>query len=201
GGGYTPSTAFTTGLAAYNSTGSAVGTNDPMTWKQGLNSVIPYVDNVTNMLLTANTPQVEKPTFTKPMSLDTDYNVNPQIGTIRDAVNTGNKAIQDNTSSSNVARSNLTANKLAGAKEVNAILASKQNAETNLRNQQAQVTYQHQAMDAAKMDQYAAKNRVRANAIQGKISQNVAQGVDDYLRAEDNKAKEAYQNKQLDLEA
>lgn len=163
--------------------------------------LVPYADNLVNAFLTSRTPNVRKPNLQRSGRLNTAYNVNPQIGAVRDAVASTTNDIISNTSSSNVARNELAKVRLAGMRETNALLANKENIENQLKNQQVLNNQQIDASNLAKMDRHNEAQTMRELGIQSAISRNVTNAVEDYRSQEKEENMRRYQAQQLLIEA
>lgn len=164
-----------------------------------LNKVVPYIDNVVNLGLTAMTPKINKPNLQKAANLDTTVNVSPQLSSVRKAVDAGTQRIMTNTSSSASARNEANALSLRGADATSGILAQKENAETQLRNRNKLNKQQVTASNLAKLDRFDDKNLMRSDDIQGRLSANVADAVGDHIDRRNFEANIKFQDEQLDI--
>ncbi len=156
---------------------------------KGLQYIAPYIDNITNAILTANTPQIPKPLPYQNynnIQLKSNYDIRPQLN---DA-NTSRKAIQDSiaskTNSGSVYRAS--ANELYGQNqsiknrlynEKNLYEQEGQNKNTliNAEINQKNIDRGNQYVD--RMNQYNYQNMVRKDDIQSRISQNTANFTND----------------------
>jgi len=163
----------------------------------GLEAASPYIDNVANGILTAFTPKVAKPNFLKPRKLNTDYNVNPQLTEVNNAVDSSVNNIENNTSNSNTARNNITSTRLKGAGEKAKILANKENVENDLKNQNTQFQMQTEGVNNRIRDQYNNDTIARAGSMREEASANIADVQNNIITGQNNKAEEEYNDKAL----
>ncbi len=166
---------------------------------QRLEKALPYLDNFTNAILTATTPNQDFPQLARPRKLKTDFNVSPQLRNVTDTINQITKGIRDTTASSNTANERETAVKLAGIREKNSILANKENVETQLENQNIGQQQQIEAQNLSRIKGFKDQQLSRAYNIQGRISGNVANLVEDINKKQAADSTEKYQNEQLDV--
>lgn len=164
---------------------------------KAMDYAMPFVDNITNAILTADTPRINKPQLQTPVSLKTDVNVNPQLRGVKDAVKATTDSVLANTSNSATARTAIGATRLAGAKQTGNILANKENTENQLINQERLANVNIGAQNLSKLNQYQDKNLARLGDMQGRISANVANLAGDFVDKRDFAAKEAFQKEQL----
>jgi hypothetical protein len=132
------------------------------------------IDNVGNIALTAFTPKLPKPILTKAESINTNYNVNPQLAEVKGQTRAMVDNIYANSSNSNVTRANVASARLRGLEMTNNILGQKENIETGLRNQNVM---NKQAINGKNVDTLNSNNLMeftRANDIQSRISSNLA---------------------------
>lgn len=106
---------------------------------KGLQMAVPYIDNIYNNEMIKKTPDVPLPTekqayYAKAMPMKTTYDVSANIADANNALTNFNKNIDDNSSSSNVGRSNKLAAFASSLTNKNAIYQNKTNIETQLEN-------------------------------------------------------------------
>lgn len=166
---------------------------------KGATAAIPLIDNVANMILTSKTPKLPKPTLVRQKNLETEVNVNPQLAAVSDAVDSSNRFVTNNSSSSAVARNAVAKTRLAGAKQTGQILAGKENQERTLRNQNVQQRQQVEAVNAQKLDTAALAETGRQDAIQQRTSANLANMAGDLVDNRNFKAAEDYNAERLDV--
>lgn len=112
------------------------------------------IDNIGNFAMNLNSPKVPNPILNAAPELKTNVNVSPQVNAVNDAILGAEEGIVRNTSNSNIARANIAANRLKGAKNIAEILAAKENAETQLKNQAKQAEYINDANNNATLNEY-----------------------------------------------
>jgi hypothetical protein len=137
-------------------------------------SIMPYVDNVTNAILTAKTPQIPDPIYDKAMPLKTEYNINPQLAATVSQTNQLARNLAQNTSNSTTLRNNIIAANAANIGNINQLYGTKENIETQLKNQDALNRQQVQMGNVAKENQYNLNKMHRIDDIHQRISANVA---------------------------
>lgn len=96
------------------------------------------IDNIVNSAQTRNAPQLPNLLHSVATPLETRVNINPALSEARQRTATLRKSVLDNTSNSNNAKSNMVATSLATGKQINELLAGKENQEIALRNANAQ---------------------------------------------------------------
>lgn len=171
----------------------------PFDFKGIGNKVAPYIDNITNLALTAMTPKIAKPRLQKPVNLKTEINVNPQLRTIRDAVASTTKSIKQNSSSSATARAEMSGVRLAGTKQRNDVFVQKENIETGLVNKNRLNKQNVSARNLAKLDRYDDKNFARSTDINARLSANAANIAGDYIDKRNYDATQAFNKERLDI--
>lgn len=164
-----------------------------------ISKLVPYADNVVNALLTATTPKPSFPMLARPRKLETSYNINPQLQNVTDTVNQVTEGINRGTSNSNVAQQRTNAVRLAGMKSKGELYGQKENIETGLKNQETLNNQQIEGQNLARISGYTDAMTNRAYNMQGRLSANVANAVEDYNGAEQAKAMEAYQDEQINI--
>lgn len=138
------------------------------------------IDNIANLLITANAPSPTAPIAKRAPIMDTRINANPQLAGVNSAVAASNETIRGNTNNSGVARANITAANLKGAQMKSGIYSEKQNQERALMNQQKAMQSQVANQNADGLDEYAQdvyQNTLEKNAS---YSANVSNIVEDY---------------------
>jgi hypothetical protein len=152
------------------------------TGKQVLNKfgeVVPYLDNITNAILTSKSPQVPVPRMEVTPTLKTKFNIQPQIANI-DRVGQGVKrSLKDNATGGSELRASLIGR---GTQEIyakNELLGQKENIETEMKNKQAVLSSDTANRNASTLNQFDLRKFGRADDIQTRISQNVANLTED----------------------
>ena len=162
-----------------------------------IRDTMPYVDNITNALLTLNTPKVAQPSYIKPRKMQTEININDKVGEVNQAVASSNRFIEGNTTNSTAARNAITVSNLKGVEAKGRIAAQKDNIESQLKNQDAQNRTRVDAINAGKTDQYNAMQTARQGAIQSRISANAANLADDYIESRNFNETQQYNDEEL----
>lgn len=168
---------------------------------KGLKSITPYLDNVTNAILTAKTPQPSVPILNANPTLNTKYDVSAPMADIDRMRELRRQFLTENSSNSN----NVRASELQGhANDVyakNQIYGQKINAETDLKNKQALITAQNTAQNNQTINNY---NNVKYGLNldkQARISANVTDAVNDTLFSQQQSEAKIKDTKQLALVA
>jgi hypothetical protein len=149
----------------------------------------PYLDNISNFFLTQNTPIIKAQEAVKAPLLKTKINVNPQLQEISTTAKKRDKMINQNINNSAITTASLLQGSLNDVIQKNKVYAAKENAETELLNNQATLMAEVQAKNAAKIDAYNQMNLAREDAIQSRTSANVADASENamFLQAQENK--------------
>ncbi len=166
---------------------------------KGLTAAAPFLDNISNAILTSQTPNIPKPRLQRIKDLETTTNVNPQLAEISSAVDATTRNVSQNTSNSNVARANVASARLKGASAKSRILANKDNTERNLRNANTQNRQRVESANLNKLGQYDQQRLAREGDIQGRISANVSNFAGDITDIENRKREDAYNKERLDI--
>lgn len=156
-----------------------------LTRKKGLNinskdveniaqGALSIVDNVGNMMINRNTPKIPVPLLNTAVPLKTRVNINPQLAELRRTQKANTDNILNNTSSSNNAKANIVASRLATTLQMNTLLGEKENKETALENANAQNKQQVGIANTALTNEYNFRNFQRTNDMQSRASQNLA---------------------------
>jgi hypothetical protein len=161
--------------------------------------VAPYIDNITNAILTSNTPKVAEPTIQKQIPLKTKFNATPQLAGVDRAVNSAVTNIDNNTSNSNTARNEIAAVKLKGSQQKASINANKENVETQLHNQNTRNTQQVNARNLNSIENNNNKKLARVGDIQSRISANASDLASDVIEKRNFDAQEEYRDERVDI--
>jgi len=162
-------------------------------------SLIPAIDNIGNAIINANTPKIQGPSLTRRKAGKTTVNVNPQLAETQRAVNDVAGNVQQNTSNSAVARSNIASARLKGANQKGRILAGKENAETALINAENDKQARVNASNADKVDRNNMQQTQRADAVGARTSANLANLAGDFIDKKNFDSKEAYNKDRVDI--
>jgi hypothetical protein len=157
------------------------------------------VDNLTNLVLTANAPKAVAPITKRAPIYDTKVNVNPQLANVASAIGSGNETIRANTNNSAVARANITANNLRGMEANNNIFANKQAQERQLKNQQMAANTAVANDNAQMSSDY--QNDVRDRTIQqnSAYSANVTNAIEDVTAVRTNEMQKNTDDMSIEL--
>lgn len=142
-------------------------------------TLIPMMDNVVNAALTRNAPEVPVPQMYQNTQLDTNYSINAPLSEIRRNRRTTAETIRRNTSNSAVARNNIIAADLATIGATNNLFTQKENIETELRNKNLANAQEVNNQNIAQTNNYRMAKFHRADDIQQRYSENVANLVND----------------------
>ncbi len=115
------------------------GTLPAVDWSKVADNSIPYLDNIYNTGLIANTPDIPNPTKRvaydlSPVALKTNYNINPALNDADRNYQMLNKDMNENTSNSVTARGNKLAGFVGLLNNKSALYNTKENAETDFIN-------------------------------------------------------------------
>ena len=143
------------------------------------NILTPMIDNVVNAALTRNAPEVPTPRMYQATSLDTRFSINAPLAEIRRNRRTTAETIRRNTSNSAIARNNIIAADLATIGATNALYTNKENVETQLRNANLANAQEVNNKNIEQVNAYRTNRFHRADDIQQRYSQNVANLVND----------------------
>ena len=169
----------------------------------GLMNAIPYIDNIANSRLIKQTPEIPTPTNKVAMDemvmpMQTKYDISGALNESNRDVNTFNKNILDNTSSSNTARGNLASGLAAKIANNNQLYTQKTNAENQLQNANAM---NQQAVNARNVgnrqnilnensgqtDKYNWNNMLRKDDMRTQTSANVQNATNDAIHGVQDK--------------
>jgi hypothetical protein len=146
---------------------------------KGLTSLLPYVDNVVNMMLTRDTPELPEPRRFQNVPMRTTFNAKPQLAEIDQQQASNVQALKDSTSFGQQRRNAIIASSLSSIGQRSSILGQKENMETQLINQDAANRQQVLNANTQNQQHYDMLNFQRRNEIQGRISANVANLAED----------------------
>lgn len=138
-----------------------------------------FVDNYYNDKLTNETPELSKPNLQKAEKLDTEFSIDANLNENRTDYKDYAKAIDANTSNSNVATSRKGMAYAEKIKANNQLFTQKTNIETGLKNQDKLNRQAVNANNLAKIDDYNNNEYNRKLMIQGRKSANITNAVED----------------------
>ncbi len=125
----------------------------------------PYLDNVANLAIAANTPRIPQPILTPSPNLETTLNINPQLRNLSNDARAANLDIDRRTSSAGVANANkgqILANKWRAIGDLN---ANKQNTENQMRNQASMADYQARRSNNDLLNQRNLNQMIRTDDV------------------------------------
>lgn len=175
------------------------GTGRSFNFASSLEKYAPFMDNITNAFITANTPNIPKPTIEPIIPLKTRINVNPQLNDINQSVEKSSEFIKRNTSDSNAARQAITKTRLKGADAKAKIRANKANVEANLYNANVRNAQQITGRNYAKVDRFNMGVMQRQDEIGSRISANISNLSDDIISNRNYKDAIRYNKERLDI--
>lgn len=161
-------------------------------------AITPFIDNIGNAILTSKTPKIAAPVLERVKNYKTKVNANPQLASIDNSVASTTEFIKNNTSNSNIARSNVASAKLQGANAKATVLANKENQETQLYNTNQDRAQMVQARNTAKIDANNMQQTMRADDMASRTSANLANLAGDFVDKKNFDAVSRYQDRQLD---
>jgi hypothetical protein len=172
----TPEDQAFAGMAAENPEGvpMAAGGMDLAKLYKGVGTAMPYIDNITNMILTSKTPTIPLPTMTKAPTLNTKFEIGDQLADMNRQGYSRDRNIMQNSNQSNVTRAALLAGSVNDMGLKNQLYGTKMNTENELQNQQIMAEYNNRMMNEQKMDQYNLSKMARTDDIHARISANVS---------------------------
>lgn len=154
----------------------------PFNGKKVLNKfgeVVPYLDNITNAILTSKSPQVPVPRMEVTPTLKTKFNIQPQLANI-DRIGQGvRRSLKDNSTGGGELRASLISRGVQDINAKNDLLGQKENIETEMKNKQAVLSSDTANRNASTLNQFDLRKFGRAADIQTRVSQNVANLTED----------------------
>lgn len=155
------------------------------------------LDNVGNAILTLAKPKVPAPIYAKPISINTEQNINPELANVqREAANlrSGIRGNFANPITTSALESKISTNELM---QKNDLLGKKTAAETQLGNQQAAMNAQIQQGNQGLANQYNQQVAGRTQEQFGELSANLGNLQDDAAHKENISKLTDFQDKQL----
>lgn len=154
----------------------------PFTGKQVLNKMgelVPYIDNVTNAILTNKSPQVPVPKADISPRLKTTFYIQPQLASI-DRVGAGvRRSLTNNVSDGSSLRASLITRGVQDIQAKNDLLGQKENIETDMKNKQAMLDSDTANRNTSLFNNYDLRKFSRTADIQTRVSQNAANLTED----------------------
>lgn len=159
--------------------------------------VVPFLDNIVNLGLTADSPKVREPRLQRVKNLETRVNIDPQLSAVNEAVASNIEDITRSVPNANISRSAIARQRLKGAQQKGAILSAKDNRERDLRNRNLLNRQGITSANLDKLGRYDAAQFARDNDIQSRISQNIANLSSDFIDRENRRRAEALDRETL----
>ena len=165
-------------------------------FKEGRQRALPYIDNVTNAILTSKTPHIPTPRLYDAVPLKTDVNVNAELAAVNQSQRDTTESLKTVTTDTGTLRANIIGAHAAKIQGTNKIHQYKTNTETELINQNAMNQQQTNNLNVDKMGNYDMLKMQRKGEIQDRISANTADAAknsqqqvqEDGMRRRDNAA-------------
>ena len=148
---------------------------------RGIGAVSPFIDNMVNAAITRRTPPIPSPTYLRAPSIETKFNIDPQLYEINRAAAARNSLLTRNSSNPQVSRANILAGTASDISARNQLMGQQRNIETELRNKQQMLNYENQAANASKIDNYRFMNMQRVDDIHRRQSMNAANLTEDLM--------------------
>jgi len=165
--------------------------------KFNLDNASQYIDNIGNAILTLGKPKIPEPIYAKPVSLNTEVNVNPELSNVRRTASNLRQGIRGNFA--NPITTSALESKIANDElmQKNELLGKKTAAETQLGNQQVVMNAQIQQQNQGLANQYNQQVTNRTQEQFGELSANLGNLQDDAAHKENIQKLTDYQDKQL----
>ena len=161
--------------------------------------ISPFLDNMYNNQLINNAPQVPNPTLNKVMSLDTTYNVDPELNAMDASIHNYGLGIDRSTTNSNVANARKLAALSQGIKAKSGIYSQKYKTEGMLKNRNTMYMQSQDAINNAKLNKFATDKMNRNIALDKQRSANASEAVGNLQKFTSDKDLRDYQDKQIQL--
>jgi hypothetical protein len=168
---------------------------------KGINNISPYLDNIVNAAITANTPKIPAPTLNTAANLNTQVNLNADVSNLNRQALAARQAMLMSGLPSQTIGNNLTALNIQNAGVYGQLNQQKINSETQLRNQQAQLNAENKNTNNRLIDDYNNKVMMRKDDIHARISANTENIVDDIQTGKLEKNQMILDNQNLALVA
>lgn len=151
-------------------------------------SKLPYfIDNIANLATTLGTPNVQKPVLTPNVNLNTDVNVDPLIGNVKENERSAMRGINANISDSNVATALGIGVGNTATKSINDIRADEFNKESELQNKETMMNTQINMANNNLVNEYMNENTQRQLGINAGLNKNIENLTRDLIDIQDKK--------------
>jgi len=152
-----------------------------------LNKVSPFVDNITNLLLTNRSVQVPDPVLTQAPKLRTQYDNSGMIANVNNSEQNYGNVITGNTSGSSVLAARLGQLRGQSIGMKNQLTTDKVNQENALVNQSLQAEYQNRVANTSLINQNKLMQMQQKDDIATRVSANAANLTEDLRMGERDK--------------
>ena len=148
----------------------------------------PYlIDNVMNLITTANTPKVPKPAMMPLVRLNSDVNFDPQISAVKENERNNINLIDKGISDANAATAlKIKAGNVA-TNDINAIRANEFNAEQDIRNKEATANVYPNMINTQSINQFGQQNMQRQLGINQSLNKIFDNASRDLIDLEDKR--------------
>lgn len=167
---------------------------------ESANKVAPFIDNLTNMLLTNRSVKLPDPILTKAPRLRTKFDTSGIEANINNSEAVSNRVLQDTGSSAVGIAARLGQVRAASLAAKNDLAAQKVNAENQLANQDILATQQNTANNTALLNQYKMLQMQRKDDIATRTSANAANLTEDLMTGQRDKNMQIRDNQTMMIE-
>lgn len=176
--------------------------NKATNWDNFMNvaeGVAPYIDNIANYYITKKTPEIPEPILERHPYLKSTYNIKPELANVNDSVKSFSDSVEMNTANSNTANALKLKAFSEGEKSKRSLYGTKENTETQLRNNNAIINQQIHGKNAATINQHKMIKVQREAGMLQDYSKNISDAADNAMTQIENRNLRKYQDKQLAL--
>jgi hypothetical protein len=166
---------------------------------RGIGAAAPFMDNITNAMLTAKTPVIPTPNYTKAPQLDTTIEIGASLADMNRQAQGRDKNILANTNQSSTARANLLAGNVNDVYAKNQLFQQKEQGETQLHNQASMAEYENRFKNTQKLDQFEINKMMRTDDIHSRISANVSDASENIQLQTSEARKETLDKQKMSL--
>lgn len=139
-----------------------------------IQGVAPYVDNIVNAGVTANTPEIAAPVLNQNVNLNNQYSIRPQLNDAEALRRATMQDVASRTNSASVYRASAGDVYARSLNNRNNLYNQKNNIETQLGNQEILTNAQINQGNNAAINNYNMQQTMRQDDIGGRISANAA---------------------------
>jgi hypothetical protein len=158
-------------IPSFNKSGAGENTNkfNMGNVMQGLGNAAPFLDNLANLRTALKTPQVPNALTVPRARMQTSFNINPQLNAIREAGVSANKAIDQGMSQSQVGQANKAGVLAERLRQEGELRGQKENAEVQMKNQQAMADADTGARNAEILNQNNLQKAAREDQVNQRL--------------------------------